>query len=120
MGIADNIGIVSKASYDEEANQAVNLQTGFYDMVEVDISGSASEDIDLDSLLGSTVVVRTVMNNTATDGNVLMKTLNDSSSGYVTVPLNAGVTTGLLPVIKYIKKTGSVDSVICFTQKIVE
>ena len=90
--------------------------SGFCDMQAIDIFGSSDEDIDVVTLLGGNVVVRGFKATSA--GNLLLKTVENDSDGYVTYPMQSGEKDILLPPIAFIKKTGSIAGVIAYYQKI--
>ena len=92
--------------------------SGFCDMQAIDISASAEEDIDVVAMLGGNVVVRGFKSTHSADGNLLLKTIEDDTGGYVTYPLGAGEKDIMLLPISHIKKTGSIPGVIAFYQKI--
>lgn len=97
--------------------RALGVMAGYYDIATIDISGSSDEEIDLYSVIGNGCVGIDVFDAGGADGSVLVKTLRDGSSGYVAVPILAYSRTGQLPHFRYIKKTGSVTSVVVCYQK---
>lgn len=113
--MSNKIGV---ADGNMDVSQAVRWTAGWYDIAEIDISGSATEDISMDTLLGSDCVVRDIKSAVTSAGNILVKTANDESGGYVTIPIGARERLGLLPRIKYIKKTGSINTAIVWYQKV--
>lgn len=102
----------------QPTDQALRQMAGWYDMKVLNVRASSDDDIALATVLGSGVVVREIVDTTGEDGNILVKTVNNESAGYVTYPIKANSSTGLLPAISHIKKPGSVATVICKYQKI--
>jgi imidazole glycerol phosphate synthase subunit HisF len=98
--------------------RALNAIAGYYDMYPIAVSSSATEDIDLEVAIGSGVIGVDVMDTTGTAGNVLIKTVNNEYGDYVTVPVAASSRIGVLPRFQHIKKTGTVNSIIVFYQKV--
>lgn len=101
-----------------DINQAIRWTAGYYDMQYINISESLSEDISLDDLLGADTVVRDLKSCDTSAGDIILKTKNNESDGYVTIPVEARERIGTMPAVKFIKKTGSVSGVIAFYQKI--
>jgi hypothetical protein len=95
--------------------RAVSAMAGFYDLAAVSISASTDEDIDLYSAIGTGCVGVDILDTGGVDGNVLIK---GKGTVYVSVPIFAYSRTGILPRFRYIKKTGSVSSVVVLYQKL--
>jgi hypothetical protein len=111
----DGMGIING---DKDIREILKSVDGYYDMKALDISGHDGEDINLETELGTGVRVREIINTSGTAGNIIVKTYNDESDGYVTIPISATGSQSNLPYIKLIKKTGSVASVVCKYQKV--
>jgi len=98
-----------------DEREALGFMSGYSGMVNVNISGSSDENIDLYSLVGTGVIGCDVIDTSGTAGNILVGKV---TTDYKTVPIAANGRTGLLARFRYIKKTGSVTSVLVLYQKI--
>ena len=100
-----------------ETKDMLQYISGPYDMYPIDISGSLVEDISLETVIGSGAVGVIVVNNSGADGNILLKTVQNTYGDYITFPIKSSLTSGLLPRFTHIKKTGSISSAVILYQK---
>lgn len=91
-------------------------QTGYYGMRTLSIVGSSTDTIVIDSIFGRGTVARMFFNMTSADGVLIVKTLRDP--GFQRLNIAALQYSGLQPTITHILKTGSIDSVKVYYQKI--
>lgn len=91
-------------------DSALRSISGYYDHALITTT-ELDEDIDLESAIGVTGARVSAIIPTA-DGNILLKSYNNGSNGYVTYPATSGQEIGQLPDIQYVKKTGSIATFI--------
>lgn len=99
----------------QTTDDSLRTAAGFYDMVTIDTAAGA-EDIDLQTVIGAGAIGVGLIANA--DGNALIKTVNNTAAGYVTIPVTSGEKLWPLPDFRYIKKTGSIASITVMFQLI--
>lgn len=116
MLVEAKTGAVGEIDGLQSTADAARMITGWYGMRTLSIVGSASDTIVIDSVFGRGTVARQFVNMTNSDSVVIVKTLRDT--GFQRLPIATLQSTGILPTITHIIKSGSLDSVKVFYSKI--
>jgi len=111
-GSNDYPGVIG-GGYNEET--ATKSASDWYDYDTIDVAGG-NDTIKLDSLYGANVLVKAVVNLSTNDSIITFKTAN--GSGYRSFPLAAGQVSPKFPILKYFLKSGTVNKIGVFMQKI--
>lgn len=102
----------------QEVAQAIRAMSEICDIRTLNIGASADEDISIATVFGAGYFAKIFVNTTVADGDILVKTSLNGEGGYVTVPVASKMSTGVLPRITHVKKTGSVATVNVYLQRI--
>jgi hypothetical protein len=97
------------------AADAARMAAGWYDMQKLNVVGSSVDTIVIDTVYGKGTVARQFINLTSSDGFIICETIRGS---WVRLPIPALGETSILPTIRRVVKTGTVDSLIVKIQKI--
>jgi hypothetical protein len=89
------------------SDDAQRIMSGPYDMKTINISAGADE-IDLQTAITAGAIGVGII--AGADGNIIIKTVNDVSGGYVTIPVTSGEKVWPLPDFRYIQKADSIAS----------
>ena len=96
--------------------EAMRMSAGWYDMRVVVPATITSDTIKTDSLFGAGTIVRQFMNRTSVDGRV--NVMCTKGTYFIAIPVTAGQSTGILPSMAKILKSGTtIDTLIFFIQK---
>ncbi len=97
------------------ASDAARMTAGWYDIKKLNVVGSSVDTIVIDTVFGKGTVARQFINLTSSDGFIVCETLRGS---WVRIPIPALGETSILPTIRRVLKTGTLDSMLVKIQKI--